>query len=185
MLSSTGTPDIPLYKAVLASSALPVFLPDVIFKNQDIYGGAIYGTQFPDKEVHLRDGGVRNNLPHLYLKGENKLILNFVDSEGCYLRPLTLTEKLENWFCGEPAFTYGQADAELSEKYYNIHYINPGVGTTDIKKAIRNFDQIKNNAAAAFKEFETANKKTKTEASIEEMQRELNVLKYVKNFRPV
>ncbi len=196
LLSAETTPNMPLYQAALASSALPGLLPTVNIKNKDFFAGAIYGTDNPDKIIRLRDGGVHNNLPHQYLTGEKKLILNFSDNQGIHLRKLTLFENIKNIITGEPVYKRRQSDTSISEEFnrYN-HYVDPRttpsgekvrrsnkVSTTDLKKAKQHFPQITKNAAEDFARFEAnqSQQPDKQSASQGEIQRETNKRRYSK-----
>ncbi|MBV8648184.1 patatin-like phospholipase family protein [Paludibacterium sp.] len=147
-LSSDTTPDMPIYKAGLASAALPVLLKPVAASLAE----ANLPPQFPNKNgmVKLRDGGIHNNLPFRYLtQAQSNLILSFDGNERIHEKPLSFGEKIKQWLCDEPVYKRRRADHLLAERY-GVHYLQPEVALTDTKKARANLAHISHRCARDF-----------------------------------
>ncbi|GGY19922.1 hypothetical protein [Paludibacterium paludis] len=179
LLSAATTPDLPLWKAWLASRALPLLMPPVEVDTGLIPDGAVYGKG-SNRTVRLRDGGIHDNLPWLYLDAQPSLLLSFTENRGIAQRRLTLLEKLKDRLCEEPAYRRRQADMALADAAGLVHYIDAGVSTAQLKKAKRDLARIADRSAMAFDRFLLTWRPPAESADKAALWRELNRNKYGK-----
>ncbi|RYV02034.1 hypothetical protein SOPP22_10680 [Shewanella sp. OPT22] len=102
--SAENSPNVPITKAMLASCTFPlalrmkpVIIPRTEFSN---------ARGVPGKLLSFTDGGITNNLPHIYAKGKRVLTLSFAEqNENKYLPP-NLVEKGVQLYLGCPNTAY-------------------------------------------------------------------------------
>lgn len=195
-LSASTTPNLPIYKGVIASAAIPlpwllrklgsIDLPKVpITKNEltDHNGETIYDNLFQlseDQEniLFLRDGGIHNNLPFTYLdqKGYN-LILSFTQNKDIYKQALSLSNKIKELICGEPAYRRRQADHMLADQI-GVCYLDPSIGTTDVKQGLKNLDHITRKSLRQFDYYLHTNQEFTCSVIDPYASNTCNILKY-------
>lgn len=180
LLSAATTPDLPLWQAGIASAALPLALPPVAIPNHMLLQGAMYGPDQPQHAVLLRDGGLQNNLPHLYLHPANKLILGFSSDRHLAAHGPTWVSRIKEFLCGEPAYARRYADLQLAQSY-GMHFIDAGVGTLQIKAAIARYSELTDRSARDFNFYEIVQRPFAGQpapCSTEQSWRQLNARKY-------
>lgn len=168
-MSAENTPDMPIWKAALASAAIP--LPWAIKKISPIKLDPVpFDSKFIDgllsdsegehclKGAVLRDGGIHNNIPFIYLnQDQNNLILSFSKNKEIHERQLSVINRIKQFFCGEPAYERRQFHHKYADKI-GVLYIDPGIGTTDVKKGLKNLDKITYEAAKQLDYYLRTNK---------------------------
>lgn len=164
IFSSKNTPKMPVSLAVLASASIPLLMERVKLEPEKVeqYFSEEYIDEIKYLETHgvmkLMDGGVTNNMPvHSVLDDKvetQHLVLSFADNENMHERPLSVSERLKDqlvrWNKGNMPTIHPYRDrqskfSEISndEKHtIEVYYSNPGVGTTDAKKAMKNMNEI-------------------------------------------
>ena len=71
-LSSKNTPQIPIITAAIASSSMPDIMPPVLIPRNE------FNTLPPvnlSQQLQLYDGALTNNTPHIYARGQRKLVV--------------------------------------------------------------------------------------------------------------
>lgn len=180
LLSAATTPDMPLWQAGIASAALPLALPPVAVPNHMLLEGALYGPDQSEQTVLLRDGGLQNNLPHLYLNPVNKLILAFGSDRKLATHGPTWVDRIKEFLCEEPTYARGHVDLQLAQSY-GMHYIDAGVSTLQVRKAITRYTELTDRSARNFNFYEIVQRpKAGRPASLstEQNWKQLNARKY-------
>ena len=186
VFSAKNTPKMPVSLAVLASASIPLLMQRVKLEPEKVkqYFSKEYINEIKYLETHgvmkLMDGGVTNNMPVHSVLDENTethhLVLSFADNKNMHERPLSVSERLKDqlvqWNKGNMPTIHPYRDrqskfSEISKDENHtikVYYSDPGVGTTDAKKAMKNMNEI---IEKVKKEFLRQHSKSTTSSTLE------------------
>ena len=138
-LSANKSPDLPIITAIRATCGYPIKIGSIKVRSSLLTSESTQSCHGKGKQYAvLSDGGLSNNTPHIYVKGNKKLVVAFNTAEERVSRPqLTVMERLQQRVLGIPFYRYEQYDISEAQSDPNVSlfFIRANVNTFDLEKA--------------------------------------------------
>ncbi|RLV59274.1 patatin-like phospholipase family protein [Parashewanella curva] len=185
--SADNTPQIPIITAAIASSSMPRYMPAVELSSSKFKWLPPVKISSAIKVV---DGGLTNNTPHIYAKGEKKLVVTpFAEktliphgetalsaiSEELKLAVTSLVSGINT----SRVMRLNRFDARmgLSDPSVNLFFLKVNVSFKDFKGGLQRFDQLASDSAKQTKQYLA--KVRKTHAHRETRNKSMNKREYI------
>ncbi|MBE8167928.1 MAG: hypothetical protein HAW66_06145 [Shewanella sp.] len=156
-LSSKCSPNMAIATAVRGSCGFPYKIGGVKVQTKVFDTRSSTFSAGLKKTVSLTDGGITNNTPYIYIKGERKLVIAFTTADKRMKESkFSFSEFLMQTLVGAPVYKFERFDikAAKADPKVILFLLDSYISTFDLKKAKSDFYLLMLNAMKQFAEFE-------------------------------